>query len=500
MRELTKVYLGFDLGASSGRAVLGFLEDRKLEIQQISRFSNSPSELGGRLYWNFLSLWNNLLDAMRRCAGQGHVRLSGIGVDTWGVDFGLLGADGKLLGNPICYRDSVTEGTEQLIGSVIGDKELYRLTGRGPSRVSTLSQLAALSRDPGAGTLRSSRTLLMMPDLFRYFLCGHKAVELTAAGSSQLVDVRSGKWCSRIFKTLRLPRRIMPEIVKPATAVGRMVPDLATWTGLNRAPVVAVAGHDTASAAAAVPLADADCAFISCGTWSVLGVIQEDPITTDEAFARGFANVLGLESILFAKIVMGLYLFENLRRALVNGGHKTSYSQMIKEASGSRPFGCFLNVNSPLFFVTEDPAACVKEFLRKTGQKVSQGTGSVVRALLEGLAWSYREAADDLAKLTGRELKRISLVGGGSRNRMLCQMVADATGLEVLAGPAEATVAGNLAVQALATGQLAKAADIREVIRNSFRLTTYRPKAARLWDKNLGRYLKITEKGLGTRG
>jgi len=263
---------------------------------------------------------------------------------------------------------------------------------------------------------------------------------------------------------------------------------------LNRAPVVAVVGHDTASAAAAAPLAGADCAFLSCGTWSVLGVIQESPITTDEAFSRGFANIVGLESMLFVKIGMGLYLFENLRRALMKSARKTTYAQMIREASSAKPFECFLDVNSPLFFVAEDPEPCVKEFLRRTGQKVSLSTGSIIRALLEGLAWSYRGTINDLAALTGRDLKKISLVGGGSRNRVLCQMVAEATGLEVVAGPAEATAAGNLAVQALATGQLRRAADIRELVNGSFRLTTYKPKSAALWDKNSAHCLQILEK------
>ncbi|HUS95863.1 MAG TPA: rhamnulokinase family protein, partial [Hyphomicrobiaceae bacterium] len=470
MRKPPQAYLAFDLGAGSGRAVVGLLEGGRLRMEEIRRFANSPSPLGGRLYWDFLSLWNNVVDAMRLCAARGHDRLAGIGVDTWGVDFGLLGPDGALLGNPICYRDSITEGVDQLIGSVIEERELYRLTGRAVARVSTLSQLVALNNSPSAGTLRSTQTLLMMPDLFRYFLCGHRAVELTAAGSSQLVNVRSAKWCSGIFKPLQLPRRIVPEIVKPATVVGRLMPDLAAHTGLNRAPVVAVAGHDTASAAAAVPLVDADCAFVSCGTWSVLGVIQDDPITTDEAFSRGFANVLGLESILFAKFIMGFYLFENLRRSLAGRARKMTYAQMIREASDARPFGCFLDVNSPMFFVAEDPVASVKEFLRRTGQKTLQSAGSIIRAVLEGLALSYRQAINDLATVTGRELRRISLVGGGSRNKMLCQMVADATAMEVVAGPAEATAAGNLAVQALAAGQLREVAEIRELVRGSFRL------------------------------
>jgi len=488
MKRGRRAYLGFDLGASSGRAVLGTLAGRKLAIQQIHRFANGPSMLGGTLYWDFLSLWASVVDSMRVCAQQGYRELTGIGFDTWGVDFGLLGADGKLLGSPLCYRDGLTEGIERIVASKIRARELYRLTGHAPARVSTLSQLVALNSGPGAARLRSADALLMMPDLFRYFLCGHRAVELTAAGSTQLANVRRARWSSRLFETFRLPRRIMPEIVAPGTVVGRIGRDLAASTGLNRAPVVAVAGHDTASAAAAAPFADEGTAFLSCGTWSVLGLILDHPITTVQACQKGFVNEFGLGSVLFVKNMVGLYLFENLCRMIANRGGKGTYGQMIREASEARPFERFLDVNSPLFFVAEDPAPCVRRFLRGTGQRTSPSTGSMVRTLLEGLAWSYRAAVGDLAEVTGAVLGRICLVGGGSRNGLLCQMVADATGLTVIAGPAEATVAGNLAAQALATGGLSGVPDIRELVRSSFRLKTYRPESTDAWDRRSSRY------------
>jgi rhamnulokinase len=494
MSRSPAAYLGFDLGAGSGRAVVGLLDGGRLRMKEICRFANSPAPLNGRLRWDTPTLWSKMLGAMQRCAKLGHVRLAGIGIDAWGVDFGLLGEDGKLLANPICYRDSLTEGIERRIGAALAESELYRRTGRGISRVSTLSQLAALNSSASDDVMKRSRTLLMMPDLFTYFLSGSRGIEHTVAGTSQLVDVRTIRWCSSIFKRLRLPRRIMPELVRPGTVVGRLLPKLAAEAGLNRAPVIAVAGHDTASAAAAAPLAGGDGAFLSCGTWSVLGVIRDKPITTDEAFRRGMSNVLGLESVLFAKFSPGLYLFENLRRSLNQRGRTTTYAQMLQAASRAKPFGRILDVGSPLFFVAENPKAVIAGFLRKTGQNVAQSIGSIVRAILESLAFSYRGAIDDLTALTGNELKRISLVGGGVRNGLLCQMVADATGLEVTAGPAEAAAAGNLAVQALATGRLSGAAEVRELVRRSFRLTAYRPQSTRTWDRNYARYLQIVER------
>jgi len=494
MRKSKHVYLGFDLGASSGRAVLGTIENRRLRIEEISRFSNTPCRLGDRLYWNVLSLWGRLVDAMRLCAQQGHKTPSGIGVDTWGVDFGLIGPDDALLGNPLCYRDAITIDIEPVIRAAISEEELYRLTGWPVVRVSTLSEWAALGRTPSLAAMQSAQTLLPMPDLFRFLLSGHKAVELTSAGSGQLCDVRKRDWCAKLLAAIDLPRRLLPELVKPATVVGRLCAELAAETGLNRAPVVAVAGHDTASAAAAVPFVDSDCAMIGCGTWSVVGAIQEEPDTSREALAAGFVNEFGLNSILFVKNIVGLYLFESLHRALNRDSRKTSYAAMVRSAMGAKPFRNYLDINSPLLFATDDAEASVRSFLRSTGRKGTADMADIIRAVLEALAWSYRATLAQLATLTGRKLRRICLVGGGSRNRLLCQMAADATGLEVIAGPAEATVVGNLASQALATRQLQTVTDIRELVRESFDLKTYRPRATGLWDKHFHRYQEIAVK------
>jgi len=521
MRTSESVYLGFDLGASGGRALLGSLQGRRLKIKEISRFANAPCRLGGRWHWDFLALWNQVQSAMRQCAAEGHGGLSGVGVDTWGVDFGLLGADGHLAANPRCYRDPMTDGIERRLAAALGQEELYRLTGTPYARVSTLSQLVALAGSPAACTLKSATTLLMMPDLFRYYLCGHKAVELTAAGSSQLLDVRTACWCPRLFRAMGIPRRIVPEIVRPATVVGQTARELLASTGVERAPVVAVAGHDTASAAAAAPFAGDDAAFASCGTWLVVGAVLDRPITTPEAMACGFVNQLGFDSVLFVKGTTGLYLFENVYRALRRKNRGISYAQLLGEASQAKPLRALLDVNWPRLFAAEDAEASVDDFLRRTGQEAPRSRGSLLRTLLEGLAWSCRGTIQDLAALrekgtgpicakhpSGRSgkldlspfpLRRISLVGGGARNALLCQMMADATGLEVIAGPAEATAVGNLAIQALATGRLRQAAEIRELVRGSFKLKTYQPRETELWKRHAHRYLEVVERGAATR-
>lgn len=491
MKRTPDIYLGVDLGASSGRAVVARIDGRRLEMTEVSRFANAPCELGGTLYWNFLSLWGHVLDSMRICAEKGYGQLSGMGVDTWGLDFGLLGADGRLLGNPVCYRDDSTEGIERVLLAAIGKEELYRLTGLPPDRVITLSQLCARKRGGGLDNLRIAQALLMMPDLFRYFLCGHKAVELTSAGSSQLLNIRTRRWCRTIFRKTGLPLRMMPGIVEPPVVVGRLHPRLAAESGLNRVPVIAVAGHDTLSAAAAAPWVDDDCAFLSSGTWSVLGAIRKSPITTAQAMRKGFVNELGVACVLFAKNMMGLYLFENLCRSLARDGKRVSYAQLIRDAAGAKPFSAVLDMSAPLFFTSQDTARSVRQFLRKTGQRTVRTTAAIARLLLEGLALSHRAAAHDLMTLTGNSLRRLCLVGGGSRNALLCQMTADATGLEVVAGPAEATVAGNVALQALATGRLSSHEAIRDMIRNSFSLRTYKPRSSKIWDRQYKHYVEL---------
>jgi len=494
MKASQRVYLGFDLGASSGRAVLGTIENCRLRIEEISRFANAPCRLGDRLYWNILALWGHIISAMRLCAKQGYDAISGVGVDTWGVDFGLLGSDDRLLENPLCYRDAITVGIEPAIRAAIDERDLYRLTGWPVARVSTLSELAALNRNGDCATLQSAQTFLMMSDLFRHLLCGHKAVELTAGGSGQLIDIRRGDWCRKLLTAFRLPKKIFPNIVQPATVVGKLHTVLAAETGLNRTPVVAVAGHDTASAAAAAPLADHDCALISCGTWSVVGAIQEEPDTSREALVAGFVNEFGLASILFVKNIAGLYLFESLHRALNCSSRKMSYAAMVRIAMAAKPFQYYLDINSPFLFATDDAEASIRHCLRSTGQKATADMADILRAILEALAWSYRATLAQLATLTGRRLRRICLVGGGSRNRLLCQLAANATGLEVIAGPAEATVVGNLASQALATRQLRTVAEIRQLVRDSFDLKIYRPRTTGQWDEHFHRYQEIAEK------
>ena len=477
-------YLAIDLGASSGRALLGIVARGRLDLREIHRFANEPVAMGGTLYWDVPRLWQETCEALRRCAQTGVRRLDGIGIDTWGVDFGLLGRDGRLNGNPFCYRDAVTEGAVEAVTAALPPSRFFSLTGMTASRVSTLAQLVGLGREAGGTRLREADTLLMMPGLFRYLLCGHKAVERTAAGSSALTNVRTGRWCGSVLEALNLPRRLLPPIVPSGTVVGALDQDLAKHTGLERAPVIAVAGHDTLSAAVAAPHAGDDTVFLSCGTWSIVGALRSRPVTTAAAMDSGFVNELAPVGVLLARNLTGLYLFENLRRAMARRGCVLSYADMTRAAADSPALVRRLEVGAPEFFVTDDPIESVRQHLRSSGQKQLRGWPDVARAILEGLAWSYRGAVRDLARLTGCSYTRISLVGGGTRNRLLCQMTADATGLEVLAGPSEATAAGNVGLQAVATGALEDTADIRDLVRESLPIRRYVPRHADAWERS----------------
>lgn len=486
MKGKVKTFLGLDLGAGSGRAVLGFLDRKGLRIREIHRFVNEPVRLGDRLYWNFLSLWSNVIESLRICGRAGITQLDGIGVDTWGVDFGWIDQAGRLTGNPVHYRDESARGIEKEIARKIPRRAFYELTGQPISRVSTLAQLAA------RGWVEPSHTLLMMPDLFRYFLGGEAACEKTAASTSLLTEIRTGNWSSRIFQTFQLPKARMPRMIEPGTRAGKLRAEVSRETGIKTAPVIAVAGHDTASAAAAVPFMDADTAFISCGTWALLGTVVDRPVINTTAARTAFCHLLGVDSILLIKGLAGLHLIEILRRAWSRDGKDASYSSLAREANAAKPFRWFLDPESPVFFEERDPETAVINYFLSTKQKGRPSRGEIIRAILEGLAFNFRQGLKELERITGNRLRRLCLVGGGSRNTVLCRMAAGATGLEVIAGPAEATVIGNLATQALAIGELQTAGDIRELVQRSFPLRRYTPAGSIEWERASVRYREVT--------
>jgi rhamnulokinase len=478
-----KPYLAFDIGAGSGRAFLGFLGREGLKIEQIHRFENNPVFLNGALYWDFLYIWENILKGLKKCSVSGIVELAGIGIDTWNCDFGLIDENGVLLGNPVSYRDPGPAATEPYMRKKIGEYDLYRSTGIGFNTITALSRLVYMGRCGGKWQLDVSDLYLPIADLIRYFLTGEKNAELTILWGSQLIDIRTGEWNRGLADLFSIPERILPEIVPPATITGYLSHKIKKICGIKKAPVAAVAEHDTISAAVTADAEGSNRAILSVGTWSILGKLLKSPETGRKAFEAGFLNEVAAGSILFARNMMGFYVMEGLIKEWSLRGIDCSYEALIKEAEDAPAFSLDIDVNDPVFFSAVSMEGTLTEYLVKRGQK-AETTGEVVRAILESLALSYREAISSLESITGGKIEELLILGGGVKNRLLCRMTADACGVNVIAGPAEAAVAGNLGLQALASGRLDSVNDLHRLIKKFFPGPTYSPLNAGMWDSH----------------
>jgi rhamnulokinase len=482
-------FLAFDLGAESGRAVVGELKGRRLSLEEIHRFSNEPVELNKTLYWDALSIYNNLLRGMREYTRQFGDSPDGIGIDTWGVDFGLLSSNGELIQNPVHYRDRRTEGMLQEVCSRIAPEELFNRTGMSLLSINTSVQLLALRLNQNS-VLDSANNLLMMPDLFAYFLTGQRGGERTNAVSTQLYDPWKNQWSDEVFTKLNLPRMIMPDLIDSGTKVGELRQSVKNNVGLKRGLVIAPCSHDTASAVAAVPARGEDWAFLSCGTWSVLGALSDRVVTSPEAYAAGVFNELTFKGRFLCRNIIGLWLLQQARACWEQNDQTYSNEELVKQAAGS-PGGPIINPDDERFLAPRDMVYSIQEYCLETGQRSPEGPGETTRCILESLALAYRHRLDQLAGILGRRLKILHIVGGGSNNSLLCQLTANAVGLPILAGPAEATVIGNMLVQDSALGGAASPEEIREIVRFSTSLTEYEPRDTPRWQDLYEKYLQL---------
>jgi len=481
-------YLAFDLGAESGRAVVGTLKDGRLSLEEIHRFANEPVEVCGTLHWDILSLYNNILKGMREYVKLYGDSVDGIGIDTWAVDFALFGNDGRLLQNPVCYRDKRTEGMVDKALEKMTAMELYEETGLAILSIHTLFQFLAL-RSSDSPVLSMATDYLMMPSALGYFLTGEKQVERSNAISTQFYNPRTARWSDRVFETYDLPRAIMPKLVDPGTRLGALLPSVQESTGLRNGDVISVCNHDTGSAVAAVPAEGEDWAFISSGTWSILGALSREVITTQESFDARMVNELTLGSLFLARNIMGLWLLQQSRAAWQRAGEQYSYEELVTLAAEAPDNGPVVFPDDLSFLAPPDMPQAIADYCRRTGQKPPQGAAATTRCILESLALIYREDIEKLQELQGRKFSAIHIVGGGSQNALLCRFTADATGIPVLAGPVEATVAGNILVQALATGAVSSAAEVRKVVRDSNEVIRYEPGDKAAWDDKFQKYL-----------
>lgn len=489
MPDVGKHYLAFDLGAESGRAVLARIHAASIKIEELHRFPNEPVECAGSLHWDAPRLWLEMRQAFSMLEGK---RLDGIGVDAWGVDYALLGENGELIENPYHYRDKRTDGVVETVLARVSKNEVYQETGIQFMQINTLYQLFAAKRDTPE-LLKAARTFLTMPDLFHYWLTGNAVCEFTNATTTQMVNAQKRDWARALMEKLELPADIPAEIVEPGTVVGSLSDELAVHAALRGTPVIAPASHDTGSAVAAIAAREGT-AFISSGTWSLVGTELDSPLINQDALRLNFTNEGGVRGTTrFLKNVMGLWMLQGCRQSWKAAGKTYEYTELMDLAASAPAFEHMIDPDDESFLRPKDMVAAIDSFCRRTQQPCPKSPGAYARAVLEGLALRYRAVVRDIERLTGIPIRHIRVIGGGSRNRLLNQFTADATGQPVIAGPVEATALGNIAVQMLATGEVSSLAEVRGMIETSFPTESFKPLETHKWEKHAQRFRHYCE-------
>jgi len=490
----TTNFIAIDLGASNGRVLLGRWDGSRFDLHELHRFANGPINVLGSLHWDVLQLWSEIKTGLARYAQQWNQPLAGIGLDTWGVDYALLDSAGRLLGNPYHYRDARTDGMVERAFELAGRDAIFNATGIQFMQLNTLYQLLSMveQRDP---QLAAAETLLMLPDLFHYWLTGRQVAEYTIASTSQMLDARSRTWSGDLLTSLGIPSAILPPVVMSGALLGELRGEIVAEAGLRDAPpVLAVGSHDTASAVAAVPGLDGRSAYISSGTWSLVGVETPQPVIDPRVLALNFTNEGGVSGdIRLLKNVTGLWLLQESRRQWQRAGHDYTWGELMALAADAPPFRSLIDPDARDFGSPGDMPAAIRATCRRSGQPEPESVGAVVRCCLESLALKARWVIEALETLLGHPLETIRIVGGGSQNHLLAQWTADACQRPVVAGPVEATALGNLMVQAIATGHLPNVAAGRQAVAASVELHHFEPGAAGPWEEAWGRFLRLLQ-------
>ncbi len=483
--------LAFDYGASSGRAILGEYDGSKLTLKETHRFSNDPVLLNGTFTWDFLRLFHEMKQGILKSALAEGKDISSIGVDTWGVDFGLLTKDGQLLGNPVHYRDSRTDGMIEEACKVIPQEEIYAETGIAFQKFNTLYQLLALKKNNSV-MLENADTMLFIPDLFNFYLTGQKVCEYTITSTSQLYNPVKGQWAYEMLEKLGIRTDILPEVVPAGTKLGGLTKEICEELGVASIPVIAVAAHDTASAVVSVPFTEEGGAYLSSGTWSLLGVELEKPIINENALKLNYTNEGGINNnVRFLKNIMGLWINQECKRHWEKIGEHISFDELDEAALNAQPFKAIIDVDDSVFFEPGNMPTKVQEFCARTNQEVPQTKGEIVRCVMESLALKYRYVIEGLEEIIGKKLPKLHIVGGGCKNTILSQFTANAINRPVVAGPIEATSIGNLAVQLISLGEVKNLQEARQLIANSFPQEVYMPENPAAWDDAYEKFLKI---------
>ncbi|MBD2845624.1 rhamnulokinase [Paenibacillus sp. IB182496] len=488
------IALAYDLGASSGRALLGRLSGNRIEVEEIHRFPNDPVQAGGRLYWDILRLYHEIKQGLLAAKHRGALPQT-LAIDSWAVDFGLLGRSGELLANPYHYRDAHTEGVMERVFETVPRADIFARTGIQFLPFNTIYQLAAL-KAARAPQLDAAEHFLMIPDLLRYFLTGERASEFSNATTTQLYNPLAGDWDGELLTRLGLERRWFGKVLQPGERAGRLQPSVCEELGVPAIEVVAAAEHDTGSAVVAVPARQRPFAYLSCGTWSLMGTETEQPVMGEQALALNFTNEGGYGGTYrLLKNIMGLWILQETRREWEKQGQSYGFPELVALAEQSPAFGVWIDPDDAAFLAPGDMTPRIRDYCARTGQRAPQTPGEFVRCIMESLALKYRYVLEMTERLSAQRFEGLHMVGGGIQNTLLCRWTASAIGKPVWAGPAEGSAIGNLAVQWIAQGAFADIWEARAAIADSFPVTTYEPRDGAAWNEAYGRFRELA--GLG---
>lgn len=475
-------FLAFDLGATSGRSVIGTLQDGKIEIRELTRFPNGITTVNGKCYWNLLGLFDSIKQGLAACAREG-IKPHSIGIDTWGVDVVPLGEDGSILGMPRAYRDPYTDGAPERYFEIVPREVVYDKTGIQIMNFNTLYQIYAAVQE-GYTPIVKAEKLLFMPDALSYMLTGKAICEYTIASTSQILNPRNGKFEESLLQAAGVSADILPEPQLPGHVIAPLCEALADETRIGRVDVVAVAGHDTASAVAAVPAENERFAYLSSGTWSLMGIETREPIISEESFRLNFTNEGGVDGTTrFLKNICGMWLLEQCRKEWARDGREYTYPEIVAMANSAEPFAHFINPDDASFANPQSMLKAIEEFCVRTGQKAPESDAAVIRTIFESLALRYREVLEMLEKMAPFAIDVLHIIGGGSKNALLNQYTANATGKRVVAGPSEATAIGNVMMQAIGAGAVESLAEARKIIRASVETEEFLPQNTEQWNK-----------------
>jgi len=483
--------LAFDLGASSGRAMLGRIVDGKIEVEELHRFSNDPVQVGDRLHWDILRLYHEIKMGLLKAKHQG-IELHSMAIDSWAVDFGFIGKDGELLGNPYHYRDRHTEAAMESLFAEIPAAVIFARTGIQFLSFNTIYQLYAL-KQANSHLLKEGKRFLMIPDLLRYFLTGQMHNEFSNATTTQLFNPIEGTWDTELLRMLDLPTSWFGKVLKPGMQAGVIQASVCEELGIPSIPVYAVAEHDTGSAVAAVPATEKSFAYLSCGTWSLMGTEVDQPVMHHLAQKLNFTNEGGVaDTYRLLKNIMGLWILQECRREWERAGQSYSFPELVQMSVAAKPLAVFIDPDDAMFMPPGDMPTRIVQYCSQTGQQAPQTAGEIVRCILESLALKYRHVFELTERLSGQSFNGLHMVGGGIQNTLLCQWTSNAIGKPVWAGPSEGSAIGNLVVQWIAQGKYTDIWEARRAIRDSFPMTTYEPEEQDAWESAYRRFCTLT--------